>query len=1553
VRLYAGLSGRHFERENARWELRTLMPRCLNAEWYLLHGCAATKLQYFIMSSQLFSPLSGAEYNQLLTPRDGEEKKSVRNQVSIQVDAVPILASRGPRRREVPAAAHWAVTEPALAQAAPAIPLLNLPDALASGSASHSELVAYSSAAAAQSSLTAGAIKEDQYDPFVSYEIGRLLGHKPAVPILKGRANQSAIDAVADHFVADSAVAGVSVTGHVLAPGMYQRRVRSDRDAETRQKQEHQRALADTKRKARAAERAARSQGTGSRIAIAGGGPDARARRKRLPMPGAQGVDMEQFQELERAVGSPSVLVPCVPMPDEAAVELVPMLISTQIITPAVAGAHKPIAGVVGITEDRTARPAPLNLLPGPSPNQHHQRDVWRWMIKPPEGDLVSYGPHTIYGAKHVFAHRSAMDVQLVSTITSGDVVHISDDMDYAEQTKAPNGCWAYCYDYIECMSQNEIAIAVLRHGELHVFHKMPHSASGSLFGGEVRYQTTSMYQATYHTSNTHAHYTGSNLLWLRKGFYPYDVLDNGVAGRQRQIGHITWHTESKHGDLWYTIFRKCIVAPMAAVHDDSISDLMNEQHFGFINTENMRKLVPSTEEIALDTTAVHMSRSHAISFGEHLVMFAPPSWSWRDAVTAGSHGGQGDVWFVEKSLITAAASVVNSKQRLAVQWTVLTAAARAKFRNTRSSEQELDRTLPIACAIGYVMNVPHEINVHTTIIEPQLDMIAKLNRLIRMEKVTYKPTVMQGLMLMYVCVMISLVYNLWQQYGIYNPDSVFVAVATAAILPIVLSWHWIGGGLVAWACLMSLWSLFTTPTYAYFRSGVDRRSGATWRTLMKWIGDQFGRRYTKPRDTTVYAVAPGCSINDGNRSFLIARQNNGAQLRVPVPTVDVDVITDRTDSFTGEVDAVLTVRRPQAVVDAATMATAGGVTLPITALETKLDVSEAKDTGWANDQDVLLDTGSWMYPACHMLTEFDTAPDYKPLTEVLDTSVYKCFSTPVLPNVTFSQAVKNVDPSVSYSLRDPLKGHEMDPQIEPAPSNNVLVPYSACSDVGRPLINSTDPLTFAIAFMSRLGKPRVDLALVPALFKAFKDTRYDLLFTDKYSTNGNVVATDGGIRPVPFPTWNAKFSKSQGLTQAEAAAFVLRGGRPSDVPVKTDSEGHVKLEVFLQGDADSDRHWHKRPRLISAMDPAYNAVTGPWTMAAQGRTKQVFNVNHVVHYAARSGIDVGKAMSIFLTRAHVTSLTPVHISSEDTVDWDGSYSKGMRELHIDHDALLGRDELGVSLMRKTVVYVCTNKKTGDTYTVSCARRSGEDITSWGASVDNAAMTIAAYNIALPGLVDWTRSIIFVMGDDVLSIIVLLDGKVAPDGWRNVYRLYKSGLGFNNEIHYSNGISSLSQHKFCSSRFIRGYEPIAMEEQYVLTPMFGKMLCKLGWFVNPNPDTLERVALGDVIGRRVQMNHVPFMRRIFDHLIYVYKSGGTRPMVREQLRHHVVRDSLKFMDCANTWVDIHEAYQLHENDFEPLVEDYTKRKDLSMRTHNFVLAHMAVMDQCAKSTVLL
>jgi len=272
-----------------------------------------------------------------------------------------------------------------------------------------------------------------------------------------------------------------------------------------------------------------------------------------------------------------------------------------------------------------------------------------------------------------------------------------------------------------------------------------------------------------------------------------------------------------------------------------------------------------------------------------------------------------------------------------------------------------------------------------------------------------------------------------------------------------------------------------------------------------------------------------------------------------------------------------------------------------------------------------------------------------------------------------------------------------------------------------------------------------------------------------------------------------------------------------------------------------------KAGRLIQGAQPQFICIVGPWISSLQRKIKRDWNKNNFICFT--SGVKSDDAAKV------LTQGVFPYILEDDVGKWDASIRKEWCDFELWLAEYFGAPRLVLDLMRANI-YTHGYTSKGFKYKVLGTRKSGDPYTSLFNSILNGLMHLFIFCDVKGCSVKQARQHfrMLVQGDDNLMCHSRLD--VVPD-WVGCMAKF----GFESEALYRRNIEEA---EFCSSRIY------PTKQGYTFGPKPGRVLSKLGYFVNPpHPKVATGVQLvrGTALGLYSSCSHIPPLRSYLDHLL--------------------------------------------------------------------------------------
>jgi len=326
----------------------------------------------------------------------------------------------------------------------------------------------------------------------------------------------------------------------------------------------------------------------------------------------------------------------------------------------------------------------------------------------------------------------------------------------------------------------------------------------------------------------------------------------------------------------------------------------------------------------------------------------------------------------------------------------------------------------------------------------------------------------------------------------------------------------------------------------------------------------------------------------------------------------------------------------------------------------------------------------------------------------------------------------------------------------------------------------------------------------------------------------------------------------------------------PDQIKLWTTRKAFVKVENLCQQSPLGIKD--KEPRLIQGAAPEFICLVGPWIAALQLCIKRDWGINNfIVFTSSLSALQLG---NLFVSH-------PGMKGENDISAYDTSNSRLFMQTEVDFCALCGAPVAVLQLMYGNVnVRGWTSK--GIKYSCPGTRKSGDPYTSVFNSMWNAVCHCYLYckqmRCSLLELKNSSNLLMLVQGDDnALSIV----GPV-PD-----FQTGMATLGF--EAKFIMRASHLDL-EFCSNRIY------PVEEGYVFGPKPGKVIQKLGFYINPphvKQVSRESMVRGTAIGLIAACWHIEPLKMYLQRLLDLTKGHNSYKQPFEEWK-------MKYVKCTPT-----------------------------------------------------
>jgi hypothetical protein len=388
------------------------------------------------------------------------------------------------------------------------------------------------------------------------------------------------------------------------------------------------------------------------------------------------------------------------------------------------------------------------------------------------------------------------------------------------------------------------------------------------------------------------------------------------------------------------------------------------------------------------------------------------------------------------------------------------------------------------------------------------------------------------------------------------------------------------------------------------------------------------------------------------------------------------------------------------------------------------------------------------------------------------------------------------------------------------------------------------------LALTNRVGAP------VPApdrdeqrAFLHFVDRYFDDLFSaDPYV---RAISDDSDDR---YRAWVSRFTPGQQRVLDQARAARLSDGLPEDRILYA----HDLFNKVEKAGKDA------KPRPIQAASPALNEAMGPETFALSAHMRRVWDSHNFLTYAP--GCTAFQLGDKFNRHSH---LRPVEADNKmhDTTMRDFQHKLVAHVLK----------RLGCS--KSFVAHYWKNRRTyghsklGIGYKAGTRVKSGDQTTTFANTIYVILNRVYVYcrdnNLSVPAVIEADNFSVMGAGDDSFQFQPW--EAVVPDGDR------ERRLGTMPEFAQ---LDSADMASFCSNLFY----PVTRDgvETYVLAPMAGRVIPRLGWFVNCPGGQPAQFARGAALGLQRDVHFIPYLNQYIKAILRVTAGVTPRASARDR-----------------------------------------------------------------------
>jgi hypothetical protein len=276
-----------------------------------------------------------------------------------------------------------------------------------------------------------------------------------------------------------------------------------------------------------------------------------------------------------------------------------------------------------------------------------------------------------------------------------------------------------------------------------------------------------------------------------------------------------------------------------------------------------------------------------------------------------------------------------------------------------------------------------------------------------------------------------------------------------------------------------------------------------------------------------------------------------------------------------------------------------------------------------------------------------------------------------------------------------------------------------------------------------------------------------------------------------------------------------------------------------------------KAPRLIQGATAEFICLVGPWIAALQRRVKRDLGVSNFACFS--SGISARKL---------ATKLADAvgEFGENDVSSWDVSNTEPLANLEVEWAQECGCPVGTHQLMHGNVTKRGRTSK-GIKYKVKGIRASGDPYTSLFNTMHNLFMHIFLFcrhnRVSLQ--VARGAMVMLANGDDNAMVIHVRPGITMPDFVRGF-----AELGFESKFIRRDSLYEL---EYCSNRVY------PVHGGHCFGPMPGKVLCKLGYIIDP-PRNVSRESMmrGVALGLKPAVAHIPPLNTVCERIIQLTSS---------------------------------------------------------------------------------
>lgn len=451
--------------------------------------------------------------------------------------------------------------------------------------------------------------------------------------------------------------------------------------------------------------------------------------------------------------------------------------------------------------------------------------------------------------------------------------------------------------------------------------------------------------------------------------------------------------------------------------------------------------------------------------------------------------------------------------------------------------------------------------------------------------------------------------------------------------------------------------------------------------------------------------------------------------------------------------------------------------------------------------------------------------------------------------------------------------------------------------------------------------------------FSSFVFDHFDTIFPDWKK-----------IEKYSFTAWNncGNFNtakrKAHELARAKVAAGFYDFNNPKDLSHITTKKTFVKREKLCIGDLMPE---DKDVRTIQGCTDEFNVIVGPFVRAFQLQIKRIWNAAHFCY--STSGANANEIGQWFDNFQHNN---PYFVYCEDDFSrFDASISRNFLEMEIQIMTRFGLPQRAETVLRAAIETHGYTMR-GNFYSVDGTRHSGDPQTSVGNTLINGLVHLyAVFCLVADANTVFQNVKMVAVGDDNL---IVLPRRLLTDEQIMTIPSTMKRLGLNSVFQIRPNSHFV---EYCSARFwpatvggrLRISHPVTGRlenlETHVLGPKPGRVLQKLGYFIDGQDKLPIPLLVGTALGLKDDVAHIPILNKFVEIPLRVY-GANYRPLPDKYKPH--VDATGEPNDKTNVMVE--DLYGLTPSDLITLREYFNSIKSLPVVLQHELLTRVFEVD---------